>query len=79
MEGGAAHRNWAPPVAPLAEEGVGEDEGLTRCRFVAGDGWGRAGSWPSGGAPRARLRRPLLRRVSGLERSTGSTDRLYGP
>jgi hypothetical protein len=41
MEGGAAHRNWAAPVAPLAGEEVGKDEGLTGARFVLPDGVGR--------------------------------------
>jgi hypothetical protein len=38
MEGGAARRNWAAPAATLVGEEVGEDEGLTMARFVAGDG-----------------------------------------
>jgi hypothetical protein len=49
MEGGAAHRNWTTPVAPLAGEGVGKVEGLTNRRFVAADGWGA----PMDGRPAA--------------------------
>jgi hypothetical protein len=41
MEGGAARRDWAAPVAPLAAEEVGKDEGLTGARFVLTDGVGR--------------------------------------
>jgi hypothetical protein len=66
MEGGAARRNWATPVAPLAGEGVGKDEGLTNRRFVAADGWGSDGSRPAGGAQGAWLQRALLRRSPGL-------------
>jgi hypothetical protein len=49
MEGGAAHRNWATPVAPLAGEGVGKDEGLTNC-----DLWPRMG----GGVLTVKIRQP---------------------
>jgi hypothetical protein len=34
-------------VGGLAGEGVGKEEGLTRCRFVAADGWGSVGSRPA--------------------------------
>jgi hypothetical protein len=78
MEGGAARRNWATPVAPLAGEGVGKDEGLTNRRFVAADGWGSAGSRPVGGAQRAWPRRALLWQSPGLGGGTGDTGRLVG-
>jgi hypothetical protein len=42
MEGGAAHRNWATPVAPLAGEGVERTRGLPTV-----DLWPQMG----GGAP----------------------------
>jgi hypothetical protein len=38
MEGGAARRNWAALVAPLAGEVEGEGVGLTRARFVCSVG-----------------------------------------
>jgi hypothetical protein len=41
MEGGCSGQNWAAPVAGLAGEGVGKDEGLTGARFVLTDGAGR--------------------------------------
>jgi hypothetical protein len=55
-EGGAARRNWAAPAAPLAGEGVEEDEGLTCCRFVAGVWVGAAPEMACGGGVR---RQPL--------------------
>jgi hypothetical protein len=57
----------------LAGEEVGEDEGLTCCRFVAEDGRRSAGSWPGGGAQGARPRRALLRWTPGLGRDKGGT------
>jgi hypothetical protein len=73
MEGGAARRNWATPVAPLAGEGVGKVDGLTNRRFEAADGWGSAGRRPASGAQRASLRRTWLRRFPGLGGGTGGT------
>jgi hypothetical protein len=55
MDGGAARRNWATPVAPLAGEGVRKDEGLTMARIVAEDGAVRPparGAAESGGGSR---------------------------
>jgi hypothetical protein len=76
MEGGAARRNWATPVAGSVGEGVQKEEGLTRCRFVAAEGWGSTGSRPAGGAQGAWLRRAMLRRTSGLGKGRGGTRRL---
>jgi hypothetical protein len=47
---GAARRNWATPVAPLAGEWVEEVEEVTDRRFEAEDGVGSAGERPAGGA-----------------------------
>jgi hypothetical protein len=66
MDGGAARRNLAIPVGDSAGEGVEKVEGLTIDRFVALEGWGKAGRWPAGGAQGARPRRPPVRRCSGL-------------
>jgi hypothetical protein len=78
MDGGSARRNWATPVAPMAGEGAGKDEGLTNRRFVATSGWGSTGSRPAGGAQRAWPRRAFLRWSPGMGGGTGGTGRLVG-
>jgi hypothetical protein len=56
MEGGAARQNWAAPAAPLAGEEVGQDEGLTCCRFVVEDGLRNVRQLVGGGAQGPRPR-----------------------
>jgi hypothetical protein len=66
MDGGAACRNWATPVADSAGEEVEKVEGLTIDRFVAVDRRRGAGGRPAGGAQGARPQNASVRRCSGL-------------
>jgi hypothetical protein len=56
MDGGAARRNWAIPVADSAGGGVEKEEELTKNRFVAVDRRRGAGGRTAGGARGARPR-----------------------
>jgi hypothetical protein len=78
MEGGATRRNWAAPVAPLAGEEVGKDEGLTGARFVAGDGAVRPSVREDSGGWRRLPLELLLRRDGRRDWHTSGPGRFGG-
>jgi hypothetical protein len=78
MEGGAARRNWAAPVAPLAGEGVGKDEELTGARLVLTDGVGMLSAAACGGGRRCLSLELLLRWREGADSASIGTGRWCG-
>jgi hypothetical protein len=81
MDGGAARRNWAIPVADSTGGGVEKEEELTKNRFVAVDRRRGAGGRTAGGAQGARPRcassggPPISERGEG---GVGTVGRLCG-